>query len=130
MGFFSQIQNSVNSELTRLFNDPDLPIDVTWKKFLASDFDQDLGVNVITYTDYELQAIRIEKEIGSIQTKTTPPGPWTMAIGEVVYFFKHTDIPSGASIRDNLIDGDYTYGIRRILPVFSLITKVEVKGYA
>jgi len=130
MGFFSQIQNSVNSELTRLFNDPDLPIDITWKKFLDSEFDADLGINVTTYTDYELKAIRIEKEIGGIQTKTTPPGPWSMALGEVVYLFKHTAIPSGASIRDNIVDGDYTYGIRRILPVFDLITKVEVKGYA
>ncbi len=130
MGFFAQIQNSVNSELTRLFNDPDLPIDVTWKEFLDSEFDSDLGVNVTTYTDYELKAIRIEKEIGSVQTKTTPPGPWTMAVGDVIYLFKHTDIPSAASIRDNLVDGKYTYGIKRILPVFDLITKVEVKGYA
>ena len=72
----------------------------------------------------------IEKEIGSIQTKTTPPGPWMMAVGDVVYLFQYDDIPSGASIRDKLIDGDYTYGVKRILPVFNLITKVEVKGYA
>ncbi len=116
--------------MTRLFNDPDLPIDVTWKEFLDSEFDSDLGVNVTTYTDYELKAIRIEKEIGSVQTKTTPPGPWTMAVGDVIYLFKHTDIPPAASIRDNLVDGEYTYGIKRILPVFDLITKVEVKGYA
>jgi hypothetical protein len=130
VGFFGQIRSSVNSVLPRLFDDPDLPVSVTWKVFTSSIFDPDLGVNVEVYTDFEITAIRIEKEIGSIQTKTTPPGPWTMAIGDVVYLFKYIDVPSGASIRDNLVDGEYTYGIKRILPVFNLITKVEVKGYA
>jgi len=129
MGLFGQVKNSVNSILPGLFSDPDLAISVTWKVFSGSVFDEDQGVNVETYTDYVLSAIRIEKEIGSIQTKSVPPGPWMMSIGDVVYLFKSSDLPSGVSIRDGLVDGEYTYGVKRILPIFNLITKVEVKGY-
>jgi len=130
MGFFSQIKSSVDSVLVKLFADPDLPVTVLWKVFVGSEWDEDQGVNVETFNPVSVQAIRVEKEVGSIQTKTVPPGPWTMAIGDVVYLFKSGDVPQGSSIRDLLIDGDYTYGIRRILPIFDLITKVEVKGYA
>lgn len=130
MGIFGQVKSAVSSILPGLFADPDLAIDVTWKMFAGSVFDEAQGVNVETYTDYALSAIRVEKEIGSIQTRAAPPGPWMMSIGDVVYLFKSEDVPAGASIRDSLVDGEYTYGIKKIFPIFNLITKVEVKGYA
>lgn len=130
MGFFSQIKSSVDSVLVKLFADPDLPVTVTWKVFTGSDWSEEEGINIETYSSSTIQAIRVEKEVGSMQTKAVPPGPWLMAMGDVVFLFKSGDVPAGAGIRDLLIDGEYTYGIRRILPIFDLITKVEVKGYA
>lgn len=132
MGIFSQVKSSTNSILPKFFDDPDLVVSVTWKVFGGSTFDEAQGINVETFTDYSLDAIRIEKEIGTFRANqaVAPPGPWMMATGETVYLFKYEDVPSGASIRDFVVDGSYTYGIRKILPVFNMIVKVEVKGYA
>jgi hypothetical protein len=132
MGIFAQIQSAVDSILPQLYEDDDLTSVVVWKKFTSSDFDEDEGVNVDVYTDYEdIKAIKVEKEIGSNSPgKTYPPGPWSMASGEVQYLFQHDDVPEGASIRDLIVDGSFTYSVKKIFPVFGLIVKVDVEGYA
>jgi hypothetical protein len=132
MGIFSQIQGAVNSILPQLYNDPDLITTVTWKRFLKSEFDEDAGVNVETYTDFtEISAIKVEKEIGSKNLyRSETRGSWTMASGEVVYLFQDGNVPENASIRDLIVDGSYTYSVKKIFPVFNLIVKVEVEGYA
>jgi hypothetical protein len=115
-----------------LYEDEDLTSIVTWKKFADSVFNESLGVNEDTYTDYsDLSAIKVEKEIGySNPQRTYPPGPWSMASGDVVYLFRDASVPDGASIRDLIVDGSITYSVKKIYPVFGLIVKVEVEGYA
>lgn len=130
MPLFSQIARSVNSILPRLFGDPDLASTITWRLFTGSDWDDSAGMNVEAFTNFDLISIRIEKEVGSMRTSKFPPGAFMMSTGDLVFLFEAGDIPSGASIRDQIIDGDMTYGVKRIEPVFGLITKVEVKGYA
>ena len=132
MGMFAQIRSSVNSILPSLFGDEDLRTLVTWKKFAGSTFNESRGVNEDTYTDYaSISAIKVEKEVGTRDAgRAFPPGPWGMASGEVMYLFQDGDVPAGASIRDLIVDGDYTYSVSKIYPVFNLIVKVEVEGYA
>jgi hypothetical protein len=132
MPIFGQIQNAVNSILPQLYGDPQLTTTITWKKFSDSNFDEDAGVNVDTYTDFtDIKAIKVEKEVGSTNPRSSyPTGIWSMASGEVVYLLQDVSVPDGASIRDLIIDGVYTYSVKKIFPVFGLIVKVEVQGYA
>jgi hypothetical protein len=132
MGIFAQIQSAVDSILPQLYEDEDLTTIVTWKKFSSSEFDHDAGVNVETYTDYtNVTAIKVEKEIGSKDMwRGNTQGILSIASGDVVYLFRDASVPEGASIRDLIIDGAFTYSVKKIFPVFGLIVKVEVEGYA
>ena len=131
MGIFGQIQNAVNSILPQLYTDEQLTTTVTWRKFAGSSFNEASGVNEDTYTDSTIKAIKVEKEVGSTNAgRSYPPGPWSMASGDIQYLFKHESVPEGASIRDLIVEGDMTYSVKKIYPVFGLIVKVEVEGYA
>jgi hypothetical protein len=135
MGIFAQIQSAVDSILPQLYEDEDLTTIVTWRKFSDSDFDEDAGVNVDTYTDFtNITAIKVEKEVSSRslwQTGQTS-GSWGIASGDVIFLFRDQHVPEGVSIRDLIVDNDtgYTYSVKKIFPVFNLIVKVEVSGYA
>ena len=131
MGIFGQIQNAVNSILPQLYTDEQLTTTVTWRKFAGSSFNEASGVNEDTYTDSTIKAIKVEKEVGSTNAgRSYPPGPWSMASGDIQYLFKPESVPEGASIRDLIVEGDMTYSVKKIYPVFGLIVKVEVEGYA
>jgi len=132
VGIFDQIQGAVNSILPTLFEDEGLTSLVTWKKFTDSVFDEGHGVNVDTYVDTkDISAIRIEKEIGASNAgRIYPPGQWATTTGDVQYLFQFADVPDGASIRDLVVEGGITYNVKKIYPVFGLIVKVDVLGYA
>ena len=132
MTIFGQIQSAVNSILPRLYTDTQLTTIITWKKFKSSVYNEEEGVNEDAYTDFtKIAAIKVEKEVGSTNAgRTFPPGPWAISSGEVQYLFQFADVPDGASIRDLIVDGSITYNVKKIYPVFGLIVKVEVIGYA
>ena len=132
MAIFKQIQGAVNSILPTLYNDTDLTTIITWKKFKASVYNETEGVNEDSYTSFSnIAAIKVEKEVGSTNAgRAFPPGPWAVASGDVQYLFQFDDVPDGASIRDLIVDGDITYNVKKIYPVFGLIVKVDVVGYA
>lgn len=132
MAIFGQIRSAVNSILPQLYGDEELVTVITWKKFAGSEFNEEEGVNEDSYTDFTLiNAIKVEKEIGSRNPgRAYPPGPWELASGDVVYLFQDDDVPEGASIRDLIVDGSFSYSVKKIFPVFGLIVKVEVEGYA
>ena len=130
MGFFSQITRAVDSILPKLFDDDELAVDITWRLFESAVFNPDTQVNEETYTESTIAAIRLKKDIGGMRYRQLPPGPWNMAVGDVVFLFQSDNIPSGASIKDLIVDAGYSYGIEKITPIFGLITQVEVKGYA
>jgi hypothetical protein len=50
----------------------------------------------------------------------------------VQYLFQFADVPTDASIRDLVVDNEthITYNVKKIYPVFGLIVKVDVIGYA
>jgi len=134
MAIFSQIQGAVNSILPSLYSDEDLTTNVTWKKFKGSEFNEEEGVNEDSYTEFKsINAIKVEREMGSKNAgRTYPPGPWSIASGDVQYLFQFADVPADASIRDLVIDNEtgITYNVKKIYPVFGLIVKVDVLGYA
>ncbi len=134
MAIFKQIQGAVNSILPSLYTDEDLTTDITWKKFKSSEFVEEEGANVDAYTNFtNIKAIKVEREIGSTNPgRAFPPGPWAIASGDVQYLFQFADVPDGASIRDLVIDNEthITYNVKKIYPVFGLIVKVDVIGYA
>lgn len=129
MGMFSQIKASVNSILPSLYGDKELACDVTWKRFKTSTFNAQLGYNEDTYDSFTIKAIKIEKTqrpvVGGRRSGGVP-----MTTGDVSYLFQGPDVPANATTRDLLIDGTFTYQIESIYPVFGLVTRVEVKGYA
>lgn len=130
-----QIFSSVNSILPTLFGDPYLVTPVTWKRFSTSTFDEDEGVNVDVYVDYTgISAIRIDKDISTskfVQNRLSA-SQMGIAVGDNAYLFQAADVPARASIRDIIIETDSgtQYSVKKISPVFGLIVKVEVKGYA
>lgn len=135
MTIFAQIQSAVNSILPGLFTDEDLTTTVTWKVFTESTFDEDQGVNVDSYREYKnIKAIKVEKEMHGSGNFLSAGVASQMGItlGDNVYLFQADDVPTGASIRDVIVESDLgmTYSVRKIFPVFGLITKVEVQGYA
>lgn len=129
MGMFAQIKSSVNSILPSLYEDEELATDITWRKFTGSVFNETSGVNDETYEESTIRAIRIEKETQGMSTGRQSGGV-PITVGDVVYLFKGPDLPEGASTRDIIVESGYAYAIDRITPVFGLVTKVEVKGYA
>ena len=130
MGLFGQVRSTVIATLPTFFEDDEATTEVTWKLYGGSNYNSTLGYNVETWTEYTLTAIKIEKVEGSKKTKLYPPAGGSMATGDMVFLFKSPDLPTGASGRDLIVDGSITYAVEKILPVFNLITKVEVKGYA
>jgi len=133
MSLFKQIKSSVNSILPRLYSDADLTTTVTWQVFKESVFDESLGVNVDDYTNYtNLKTIRVEKEIGASKfSGVNLASQFGVGSGDIVYLFRYDDVPAGASIRDIILESNgMRYGVKRIYPVFGMIVKVEVKGYA
>lgn len=132
MGIFSQIQSAVDSILPQLYEDEDLTDSVTWKVFADSVFNETTGVNEDTYTDYaDIPTIKVEKQVGTRDMwRGNTQGMLSISSGDVVYLFRDSGVPEGASIRDLIIDGAFTYSIKKIWPVFGLIVKVEVEGYS
>lgn len=135
MSLFGQIKSSVNSILPELFGDPDLTTVVTWKEHLESVFDEDAGYNVDTYKDHKtIPAIRVDKDISSnkfVQNRLAA-SQMGLAVGDNAYLFKAESVPIGASIRDVIVEEatGMRFSVKRINPIFGLIVKVEVKGYA
>ena len=132
MGIFAQIQSAVDSILPQLYEDEDLTSSITWKVFSESVFNETSGVNEDSYTDYtDIPAIKVEKQIGTRDMwRGNTTGLLSVASGDVVYLFRDNGVADGASIRDLIIDGSFTYSIKKIWPVFGLIVKVEVEGYS
>lgn len=135
MTIFSQIRGAVNSILPSLFGDPELTTTVTWKVFAESTFDEDQGVNVDTYRDYKsIAAIKVEKEMhgSGNYLAANVASQMGITLGDNIYLFQASDVPTGASIRDVVVETDtgMSYSVKKIFPVFGLITKVEVQGYA
>lgn len=130
MGIGSSITNAVNSILPSLYSDDVLSTSVTWKRFSDSGFDEAKGYNVETYDDFTVTAIRLEKEASARTTLQTPPGANAITLGDIVYMFRYPDLPDGISTKDLIVDGSFVYQVEKIIPVFDLVTKVEVRGYA
>lgn len=129
MGMFAQIQNSVNSILPKLYEDEDLTTDITWRKFSGSAWDDAQGMAIETYVEYPVTAIKLEKENKSATSGVRSSGV-SMSASDVVYLFRHGDLPDGITTRDVIIDNGNSYSVEKIYPVFDLVTKVEVQGYA
>lgn len=136
MGIFSQIQSAVDSILPQLYEDDDLVTIVTWRRFAGSAFNEVLGVNEETYTNFpNIRAIKVEKVVGARRFNQSNAAnevmrTWDLTSGDVVYLFRHQYVPSDVSTRDLIVDGVNTYSVKKVFPVFNLIVKVEVEGYA
>jgi len=91
-----------------------------------------LGVNEETYTDFsDISAIKVEKTVGTKRWQQGNTGAvWDLSSGDVVYLFRDQNVPSNVSTRDLIVDGGNTYSVTKVYPVFGLIVKVEVEGYA
>lgn len=131
MGIFAQIQSAVDSILPQLYEDDDLVTVITWKRFADNVFNESLGVNEETYTDFpDINAIKVEKEVGTRNWQGNVQGDWSIASGDVIYLFRDQNVPDNVSVRDLIVDGAITYSVKKIFPVFNLIVKVEVEGYS
>lgn len=125
----SRVVSATISMMDKLFLDPNLYRDVTWKKFVSSTYNSSLGYNVDSYTETSLKGVKLDN------TRNTWPSGYPsgfdgsgLEAGDTVFFFKTSELPSSISIRDMIIEGTISYRVKSIIPIVGVITQVNVQG--
>lgn len=112
---FSGVKIEVTGVINAMLSDESLARDITYKKFDISTFDSDVGHTKIAYVDSEIRAIKIKHTEKSHKLKEGD-----IQVGEVEYLIKFSDMPSGQSLKDIIIDGTDTLKIKDLENIFDL----------
>lgn len=124
---FDQITSAVAGILPGLYGDEQLAKDVLYRKYGGVAFDASKGFNVESWSSSTIRAIKLSSPLTS---KTSPSagyesGRTVIQGGETLFMFKTSDLPEDASTRDTILDSrKVVYNVKRIEPIFGLITKV------
>lgn len=112
---FKAVKVSVNAVLDSLLGDTSLARDITYKKYTSESFDSTKGYTVSVFTSTIIKAIKLKHnefsqklDIGEVQA------------GDTVYLIRNIDMPSGASLKDILIDGSETLKVKSLQDIFQL----------
>ena len=90
MRSFAVIQKKANSFFDRLIRSG-LETTITYKKFRSSTYDDATGMQVTTYDEYEVKAIRIDTSLEAQKGSSLTSGAF--GTGEVQYLIKAEDSP-------------------------------------
>ncbi len=124
MGFFDQIAVPVRGVLDQLFADPDLTQDITYKRFRKRDWSDDVGANVTKFRSFPLTAVRLRHT-----ERSKLVGMSKIEVGDEVYLLRGDDVPSGMSLKDELVtEFGVTQELKDLTDIFGLATAVTVAG--
>ena len=112
---FSGVKTEVTKVIIALLSDAALARDITYKKYESETFDTSAGYAKITYSDFSIRAIKIKHNEKSHKLKVGE-----IQAGDVEYLIKFSDMPSGESLKDLLIDGTDTLKVKGLENIFDL----------
>lgn len=124
MGIFGSIQGPIRAVLNNLINDRDLREQVKYDKYTGQAFDSELGHEVNTYASTVPYCIRLQHNADSVKEAT-----FEVQIGDNLFMFRGTDVPEGASLKDQIVDeAGLIYKVKDIQNIFGLAVSVTVEG--
>lgn len=126
---FARIQNKAGSFLSRVMNSG-AETHITYKLFVSSDFDDETGMNVDTYSEYEVPAIRVDASLQAQLASTILAGV-SFNSGEIIYMIQSKELPredvySPNILKDYIQDGTVERQIKNAVPIFDILVKVQV----
>lgn len=122
---FDQIASAVKTILPKLYGDPLLAKIVTYRKYNGVSFDPTVGFNVERWKTYSVKAIKLTSPLQSKTATGYEGGRTVVQGGETLFMIKSEDLPDGISVKDSILDErNVTYNVKRIEPIFGLLTKI------
>lgn len=126
---FSKLQSKAGSFLDKILKSG-AESTVVYKLFQSSDYDDDTGMNVDTYSEYEIEAIRVDASLQAQWASTILAGV-SFNAGEIIYIVKHSDMPrtdvySTDILKDYITDNDMDRQIKNAIPIFDILVKIQV----
>lgn len=125
MSIFGQIVPSTKLALKRLLNDPYIQELVTYKKWISTSFDDSKGYNVAVYEDTEdLKTLRLRHNSRSAAAANA-----SVQVGDEVFIFLSDDFPSGASLKDLIVDSNgVTMKVSTINDIYDIAYSIDVES--
>lgn len=124
MAVSSQILKATTKSIDKLFNDPTLAKQITYKSYQGSAFVPELGMNTDTFVNYSILAIYVEREKLSVPVPDASPIVGT----EAAFLFRFDDLPDKPDKRDFIQHNGSSYAIERIKNVLDIFYRITVKG--
>lgn len=126
---FSKLQSKAGSFLDKILKSG-AESTVVYKLFQSSDYDDATGMNVDTYSEYEIEAIRVDASLQAQWASTILAGV-SFNAGEIIYIVKHSDMPrtdvySTDILKDYITDNDMDRQIKNAIPIFDILVKIQV----
>lgn len=126
---FARIQTKAGNFLSRIMQSG-MEIQITYKLYQNSSFDDETGMNVDVYSEYEVPAIRVDASLQAQLASTILAGVAFNA-GEIIYLIQHKEMPrsdvySPNILKDYIQDGTVERQIKNAVPIFDILVKVQV----
>lgn len=126
---FSRIQTKAKSFLSRVMKSG-AETTITYKLFKSSTFDDETGMNVDVYSEYEIPAVRVDASLQAQLASTILAGV-AFSSGEIIYLIQDSEMPrsdpySPNILKDYILDGDIERQIKNAVPIFDILVKVQV----
>ena len=125
MNFVAAVQRQINPWVAKLLSDSDLSTTVTYKLWESEEYDELLKYNVVSYTEcLGLKAMEIV-----LDKEEYIDLPGSLQKGDHIFIFSSLDLPDSISLKDIILSGlDTEFEIEKIVPVYSMVTIIKVKG--
>jgi hypothetical protein len=127
VGIITPALNLTRQVVRQFLRDQGIRELVTYRKWASQTFDQALKHNVDTYEDMaNVKAIRLRAadSVKMVQQMG-------IDAGDVVFMFDYADIPTTASLKDQIVDsGSHTFKIKEARPVFGIVWAFVCEGPA
>lgn len=129
-GMFGPVKRAVEALMPRLLEDEYLSVTITWKVFQSAEFDTSQGVNVETYTEFSVPSLRLIKEMEGGLRGSLAAQEGGLTTSDTIYVIQYSDLPSGASTRDIIVDSTKEYRVQAMNPILETVVRVDVRGYS
>jgi hypothetical protein len=124
MAVTTSILSATQKSIDKLFLDPTLAKQITYKSYQGSAFVPELGMNTDTYVNYSVLGIYLEREKLSFPVPDASP-----IVGiEAAFLFKFADLPENPDKRDFIQHNGTSYAIEQIKNVLDIFYRITVKG--
>ena len=120
----TSILSATTKSIDKLFNDPTLAKQVTFKSYQGSAYVPELGYNTDTYINYTVIGIYTEKEKLSVPA----PGVTPIVATEAAFLFRYADLPENPDKRDFIQHNGNSFAIERIKNVLNIFYRIIVRG--